>query len=444
MDSSQSTSETVANVVIESNPLVDYPSLLPYEILSHIFVLSSYRHSVKLPYDKRDVPCQVILSQVCSKWRHIALRTSALWSKVVVSQLLPYTHHLLSIYRTWIGRAGNRPLTVTLEFGTSTYGPIRVYNVFRNFVLPFRIEKLDIIELTYQDLTELSQVSALNVEEFAISLRQIWKEESFTAPPFMNKARSICLHGGDYDNSGQFQAMLKELCLPWNQLHSLECHSPSACLSSLLNVLRQAPSLEKCHLTIYDAGSGPLAGISMPSLRCLILELDVHPNIAIPLFEAPNLTTLEVHSFGEWSSDTYDILRKHYRLHQLQQLNLYSRRFPLHIAQVLADAPMVRKLRVGGEAVVDAEAAEGIASGQLGRHLSSLRLRSLFDHAGEWLDMIEARQRYVNTMVTQVSNWKQMITGIRFVEFGEVGNGIAYCDRVAALEALGTIVILEF
>ena len=65
-----------------------------------------------------------------------------------------------------------------------------------------------------------------------------------------------------------------------------------------------------------------------------------------------------------------------------------------------------------------------------------------FDRGGEWLDMIEARQRHVYTIVAQVSNWKQMITVIRFVEFGDVENSRAYEERVAALRALGIIVVL--
>jgi hypothetical protein len=102
---------------------------------------------------------------------------------------------------------------------------------------------------------------------------------------------------------------------------------------------------------------------------------------------------------------------------------------------------MVQKLFVDGKPVVDAEALEGIASGRLGCYLSSLHLGGWLDVTGEWLDMIEARQRHVDAMVAQVSNWRQMITGLKLVEFGYAING-KYKERAAALKALGTTVIV--
>ena len=56
--------------------------------------------------------------------------------------------------------------------------------------------------------------------------------------------------------------------------------------------------------------------------------------------------------------------------------------------------------------------------------------------------MTEVRERNVNSMVTQVSNWRQMITGLKVVQFGDVENSRAYQERVAALKALGTTVTL--
>lgn len=105
------------------------------------------------------------------------------------------------------------------------------------------------------------------------------------------------------------------------------------------------------------------------------------------------------------------------------------------------DALIVHKLDVDGKPVVDAEALEGIASGRLGRYLSSLYIGGCFDLTEEWLNIIEARQRHVDIMVTQVSNWRQMITGLKVVKLGNASNSEAYKKRVVALGALGTTVI---
>ena len=158
---------------------VYYPQLLrnvPYEVLSNIFILCC-SHPAELSYDKTNVPRQVILSHVCSKWRHVALSTGALWSEVIISSLHQNYTHCLFLYRTWIDRAGAHPLAVTLY----RYYPY-LRGFFQDFVLPFRIKKLDIV-LRCRDFLALSHLQTSSVEEFAISLIQIWRVENFSVPP---------------------------------------------------------------------------------------------------------------------------------------------------------------------------------------------------------------------------------------------------------------------
>jgi hypothetical protein len=447
MESPQPSNSIVTHVQVQDEGHAsgdDYPSLLrniPNEVLSDIFSLCSCSRSVPLPYDQDDVPYQIIVSQVCSKWRQVALSTSALWSNIEMFQedIIKDYKRYLSLYRAWIDRAGTHPLTVTIDL-SGNYD-FEEQALFQDFVLPFQFKRLN-ISLFYEDLPQLSDFPTLNVEEFGISLHAVYRIENFAVPPFMNRTRSICLRGRYSSDYGR--GTLKALCssLPWHELRSLECHSLAVSLPALLNVLRQAQSLENCHITIHDTGSGPLVRVSMPSLRRLSLRFEnVDPGIIIPLFATPNITALDLCSYDRWSSDTYDILKKHHKLHQLQEFELRPAKFPLHIAQVLADAPMVQNLYVDGKPVVDAEALEGIASGRLGCYLSSLHLGGYLVITGEWLDMIEARQRHVDAMVAQVSNWRQMITGLKLVKFGYATNS-KYKERAAALKALGTTVIV--
>ena len=116
---------------------VGYPSLLrnvPYEVLSYIFALCSCSGPVLLPYKQADVPRQVILSQVCSKWRQVALSTGALWSHIRISTIYAFEHYAyqLFLYRTWIDRAGAHPLNISLNLTNSHDEE----GVFKDFVLP--------------------------------------------------------------------------------------------------------------------------------------------------------------------------------------------------------------------------------------------------------------------------------------------------------------------
>jgi len=154
----------------------------------------------------------------------------------------------------------------------------------------------------------------------------------------------------------------------------------------------------------------------VPNLRWLSLKLlDVLPDIVIPLIAVPNITTLELSFQDGWeSSDAYDILKWHYKLHQLHHIRFRGARFPLRIAQILADAPMIRTLKGLGIPILDTEARVDIASGPLGRCLTTLCVNRYPSNVGEWLDMIETRQR--NAKVGKASNWQEMFTGIKSVE----------------------------
>ena len=408
---------------------------MPYEVLSRVFVLCSCDYCpLQLPYGETNVPCQVVLSQVCSKWRQIALSTGALWCQVTISYY--YYAISLSLYRTWIDRAGPHPLTVTLKLPVDDCSDdIDVCAVFLDFVLPFQIKTLCIV-LKYEDLQKLSIFPILDVEEVVISLMEIQSTE-ILAPPFINKTRRINLeYYLDSRAPGElwFQEMLKGLCLPWHDLRSLECNGwPGAPLTSVLNILQQVPSLENFRVYISSIGSGQVVGVSMPNLRSLALSVaGVKLNIVIPLFTTPNLTSLRIQCSDTWPPDTYDVIRKHHKLLQLEKLQLYSESYPFRIAQILMDAPMIRKLGIDGEPVLDAEVLEDITSRRLGRYLSSLYICG-YPCIEKWLDAMEARRRNERSMFTQA---RQMITGLKEVGLRQLKDWVHYL----ALKALGTII----
>ncbi|KAF8326464.1 hypothetical protein F5887DRAFT_1197179 [Amanita rubescens] len=396
---------------------IDYPSPIgnvPSEVLSHIFVLCSCDYPVPLLYHQWEVPHQVTISHVCSRWRQVALSTGVLWSNVRISKFDSDYARCRFLYQTWVGRACDYPLTLTLTFS----GPLTdLYNVFLDLVVPFRIKAL---HMTLPS-DKFFDLPSFDVEEFGIDVTNFLMEGDLS--PLMERARRICIWTlGPRSVRSQFGERIKALSLSWHQLRSFECHSNLVSLSTWLDILHQAQtlqSLERCRLTISEVGSGPLVGVCMPNLRWFALSLlgPIHPDSAIPLIVAPNITTLGITSPGNWSSNTYDVIAKHYKLHQLQHFWIHAAQFPLRISQVLADAPMIDNLKVLGKPVLDAETRKDIASGRLGRYLTSLHINGCFDSAGEWLDMIESRQKNVNLMITHVSNWRELFTGIKSVEF---------------------------
>ena len=369
----------------------------------------------------------------------VALSTGVLWSNVKISEFDSMYARCRFLYQTWVGRACGYPLTVTLAFPSRN----NLYNIFLDLVVPFRIKVLH-ITLPRDRFFDLP---SFDVEELAIDLPNFLMAGDLNA--LMERARRICIWNlGPLSVGSELGERIKALSLSWHQLRSFECHSHLS-LSTWLDILHQAQtlqSLERCHLTISEVGSGPLVGVCMPNLRWFALSLigPIHPDSVIPLIAAPNITALKISSPSKWPSNTYDIIGKHYKLHQLQHFRIHAAQFPLRIAQVLADAPMIHSLEVQGRPVLDAETRKDIASGRLGRYLTSLDIGSCFDSAGEWLDMIESRQKNVNSMITHVSNWRELFTGIKSARFWRVYNARDYEERVAALEALGITIRLIY
>ena len=431
----------LAPITESDDPFKNWPN----ELLSHIFVLSSGSLVMPVFYCPPEVPHQLTISQVCSRWRQVALSTGVLWSNVKLTCFNVKYADRLRLYRTWVGRAGDYPLTVSVIYYSLSGWHSDLRKVFLDFIVPFRIKTLD-IKMSYHHLMDLP---SLSVEALAIAGINLPPADEYRkAPPFMDKTRRICIWLTPIP-SEECEPKLKELSLSWHQLRSFECYSCVVSLSTWLNVLSQSQTLqnlERCHLSISDTGSGALVGVCMPNLRRLSLSLEsVRPDIVFPLIAAPNITTLWITSQDNWSSDVYDIIKRHYKLYRLHKLLLQGTGFPLRIGQILADAPMIRKLDMLcrlSKPILDTEAREGIASGRLGRCLTTLHISGSFDdHVGEWFDMIETRQRNVKSMVTQVSNWREMFTGIKSVEVWGVPNGDRdYNQRVAALKALGTTV----
>jgi len=92
--------------------------------------------------------------------------------------------------------------------------------VFRAFIVPFRIQKLD-IAMPYHELMNLPP---LDVDEFAVVVTDLQVDGDLKVPPFMDKTRHICVRESATVQE-ECEPKLKELCLSWHQLRSFECHS---------------------------------------------------------------------------------------------------------------------------------------------------------------------------------------------------------------------------
>ena len=140
-----------------------------------------------------------------------------------------------------------------------------------NQLLDFVVPRLN-FSVSYHDLSAMSELPNLDVEEFAISLTDYEDGHLNEMAHFMNRTQRIRFVGlpAALENS---EALVNVFCSLWHQLRSLECNIDAVSLTVFLNVLHQAQSLEHCNLAILNAGNGPLVAVSMPNLRSVNLCL---------------------------------------------------------------------------------------------------------------------------------------------------------------------------
>ncbi|KAG6840329.1 hypothetical protein C0991_007410 [Blastosporella zonata] len=85
-------------------------SRLPNELLSEIFLLSTQDTEDRVEM----VLTPVILSQVSTRWRNVAISTGGLWNTIIIT--FPTSHQQLSRAITWLKRSRSAPLDILLDF----------------------------------------------------------------------------------------------------------------------------------------------------------------------------------------------------------------------------------------------------------------------------------------------------------------------------------------
>ncbi|KAJ7457988.1 hypothetical protein B0H11DRAFT_1873461 [Mycena galericulata] len=91
------------------NSVRDPVARLPLEISSEIFI--QCLPPLPVPPGARHVP--MLLLNICNAWSDIALSTPALWAGILLR--FPYTEGFREFVGTWLGRARNHPLSVSLS-----------------------------------------------------------------------------------------------------------------------------------------------------------------------------------------------------------------------------------------------------------------------------------------------------------------------------------------
>ena len=407
---------------------------LPNEILSRVFTLLALCHgTMKFPIT--DVPPQLVVSHVCSHWRRVALRTPELWSDTHLNYPSNDPDHVISLHQRWLFRARTFPVSLSIKFDESL-GDNKIAGALRSILLPIQVKKLTLC-LTYKTFMALSTFpeaalsGLLEVElDFLNSAGEVDVNMSDTHP-LITRLRSVAFRGPGaetwFDSLGP--------SLPWSQLRSLTIGVFVVDSHFILGILREVPMLEKLSLGMRDINvSEQLTMSSLGNLSLYVKAVNDEADKILRTFVCPSLTEFSLAIEGNWTSETFEVLKRQYNMQELREAR-FKGDFALPVSAFLCDAPMLHSLSLGRNAIMDDEAVTGISNGTLGRFLRKLNLNVACD-VGEVLGIVEARKNVVDGLIKNGCSWREEITVLKDVTVhSKYKKG--YKERVLALKEAG-------
>ena len=417
-------------------------NLLPNEILSRIFVLAVQDYgTVAFPMSTDHDPPQLTVSHVCSHWRMVAFRTSELWSNTSLTYK-KNNSQIVHLHQRWLTRAGTLPVTLSVKFdGSSYFSESEIASALKKILLPFRVKRL-LLSMSYGrfiGLWEFPEIVLSRVTDVELDLTVYSGEAdiSMSSPHhFITRLRSVMLRGND-----MARCLNKlSLNLPWSQLRCLEFYRDVEDLQIVVDILRKIPLLQRLVLTVCRSNIDTPEELTMPSLEDFILveangngtELDK----ILHSFALPSLMKISLQTYGLWTSETFEILKRQYNLQGLQEVRFIGG-FMLPVSYILCNSPILQLLSLGRDAIIDDEAITGISSGTLGKCLKRLEFRAACKRdVEEMLGMAEARKRTADRLIANGCTGKEEITILSYMEI-DWHDGDKYIKRVEALMEAG-------
>ena len=257
---------------------------IPAEILSTIFV-----HCLPERWEERSVSSlrtkavPVLLCQVCSYWRSVAISEPKLWASLSITLRQSNSERAAEMANTWLSRAGGLPLSlmVLIEHDKVDMSTHPVTNTLTSYSdrwqhvhLLMDSESINCFSTVKHHLPALETlhirlVSTLNTDIFEIAPK---------------------LHTVHLDRGILSSRMIK---LPWDQI--TRCRTVSLPLYGALELLRQTPNLVECRLSLDVIDEWQACPIEhLPCLRVLFIQITQETAVVLDHLSLPSLCDLHI------------------------------------------------------------------------------------------------------------------------------------------------------
>ncbi|KAJ7473363.1 hypothetical protein FB451DRAFT_1133882 [Mycena latifolia] len=312
---------------------------LPLDIIQEIFIACMPTHRNRV-MSAREAP--VLLGRICNAWRAIPLSTPRLWSRLhIVEPTRPFSSSLdalfqakwaqrLEITKTWLGRSGQCPLSISLD-GHLDHGntmhvpdsPVEGHqdtSPFLAALIPFapRWQHISFI-VTSAALEALAALSSMDVPTLQSLTLSQHQDSGFRQ---LDWARFGILGGDRVSSFSMFgnDFRVAELPLRWDLLTTLtllgptRVENPSITSEIALQTISRCPALRNCTLRVEEQATD----IPAPGLHRIV--------------EHPSIETLEIWCVGTAVGDTFQRFLGNLSLPALHNfaIRVYSSPLPVH------------------------------------------------------------------------------------------------------------------
>ena len=168
-------------------------------------------------------------------------------------------------------------------------------------------------------------------------------------------------------------------------------------------------------------------------------------------FVFPNLEQLRFLGTTNWSSETYETIKRKYNLRFIQDLHLpepFYAGYTITSSAILRSASNLRYLDAASIATTDEDTFKDIASGKPGYFLKVLTISCFEPDIEKVLDMVEGRQKTVARKVERGYIWREdEMAGLKEVIIMVLWDGMftrrrnarrgGYDERLVELKRLG-------
>ncbi|KAJ7261772.1 hypothetical protein B0H12DRAFT_1231420 [Mycena haematopus] len=274
---------------------------IPPEVLGEIFVQCLPRDRDKF-VEAAVQRCPLLLTQISSNWRSVALATPALWTSITVNLSTKSCLPKLDLIKAWIARSGSYPLSFYIEESIQkdyyVNGMITSSTVLELYAPHYH--RWRAIRLQYQDwridtgfLKLPRDVPPQSLESLRLA-RDFWQPAEYDQLSLMLSAPRLrnCTWVSNTD-LGTFHA-------PFPQLTTLFLERPLLA-EDFMHILSEGVKIELCQFFVLaSAGSSLTPPTSPLVLHHHLRSLDLTADLFGPLFnqlELPSLTHISLRRF---------------------------------------------------------------------------------------------------------------------------------------------------